>query len=89
MTHGPVEERYAATMRAVAEAIDEAFNPPGLPGLPRVKSTGWVLLTFPFNTDRERINYMSNGDRADIVAALHELLARFEGRYVATPDTPQ
>lgn len=41
---------------------------------------GFVLLTFPFDqVDGARTNYVSNCDRRDIIAALKEVTARFEG----------
>lgn len=91
MSHGPIDDEYRAQMRAVAETVDEVFNPPGLPGLARPpKTTGFVLLVFPFgDADSGRINYISNGDRADVVTAMKELIARFEGRMPETPGTPQ
>lgn len=82
MSHGPIEEDQRLLMRGLAETIDQIFNPPALPGLPAAKGVAFVLLTAKFGEVEEgRVNYMSNGERDDMVAMLRELLARFEGAY--------
>jgi hypothetical protein len=35
---------------------------------------------FDLNREGDRVNYVSNGDRADMVVALKEVVARFEGQ---------
>jgi hypothetical protein len=79
----PVEPQYIKQMRALAEVIDEVFN-----GKPQERqgerTTGFVLLVFPFFDHHGRCNYMSNAKREDVVTMLKEQLARFEGR--ALPD---
>jgi hypothetical protein len=90
-THGPVEEAYRQKMNAVAQALDSTFNP----NTAMPKQTGFVLLVFPFGDARsDRINYLSNGVREDVVTAMKELIARFEGRHPeetqdGVPETPQ
>lgn len=82
MTHGPIQERHRATMNAVAEVLDVTFNgePPPPPQQWR-KPVAWVLLTAETGKyEGGRVNYISNGERADMVAMLRELLARFEGQ---------
>lgn len=80
-SHGPIEERHRATMNVVAQQLDDIFNPPPLPGLPRKKTIGFVLLLAPFGQVADgRVNYISNGEREDMVAMMKELLARFEGQ---------
>ena len=45
------------------------------------RKNGFVLLTFPFNApEGARTNYVSNANRDDIIVALKEIVARFEGR---------
>lgn len=62
-------------MQALASGIDEILNGNGLP-----KKNGFVVLVFPFDqVDGARTNYVSNCDRKDIIAALKEVTARFEG----------
>ena len=70
-------------MNDIAAGLDTIFNGVRLPGLgsppPRI---GFVLLTFEFNkTEDGRVNYISNGERSDMIAAMKEWLARAEGRY--------
>lgn len=75
---GPVGEKYLKMMNDVAMALDEAFNG-RLRGKDR--TTGFVLLVFPFGDadEKSRCNFISNGaDRRDIVALFKEMIARFE-----------
>lgn len=54
------------------------------------RKNGFVLLVFPFDKpEGARTNYVSNADRADIVTALKEIVARFEGRAHDAPETVQ
>jgi hypothetical protein len=74
----PIEPRYVGMMKAVAGALDEAFN-----GTVKgnARKTGFVLLVFPFGDDSGRCNYISNGaDRKDIVTMFKEQIKRFEGQ---------
>ncbi|MGZ2449605.1 hypothetical protein ACVIRO_002359 [Rhizobium ruizarguesonis] len=63
-------------MQALASGIDEILNGNGLP-----KKNGFVVLVFPLDqVEGSRTNYVSNCDRRDIIAALKEVTARFEGQ---------
>lgn len=63
-------------MRGVAKAMDQALNCSN-----GKKENGFVILIFPFDApEGARVNYVSNADRRDIVAALKEITARFEGQ---------
>jgi hypothetical protein len=76
-THGPIEEAQRANMNAIAIALDDMFN-----GDQEPKKFAFVLLTAHFaDYERGRVNYISNANRADIIAMMKELIARFEGRY--------
>ena len=45
------------------------------------RTVGFALLVFPLNEPLGgRVNYISNADRASMVVALKELLARWEGQ---------
>lgn len=80
-SHGQIQEEQRAVMNALASGLDDILNPPPLPGLPRQKKIGFVLLTAYFGQiENGRVNYISNGEREDMVAMLKELLARFEGQ---------
>jgi hypothetical protein len=73
----PKEQREK--MNALAKALDNIFN-----GATGPKKTGFVLLTYPFGDNIEgtgRVNYIGNGQREDVIVALKELVARWEGRY--------
>lgn len=63
-------------MKAMAKGLDEILNGPVRP-----KKNGFVLLVFPFDgPEGQRTNYVSNGQRQDIIVALKEMIARFEGQ---------
>jgi len=63
-------------MNAIAKALDAAFNG-SLRGPER--TTGFVLLVFPFGEKEGRCNYISNGaDRADIIKLLREQANRLD-----------
>jgi len=73
-----IDIEYREMMNKLAAGLDSAFN-----GQRRGKArdTGFVLLMFPFNaTEGARTNYISNADRRDIIVALKEIVARFEGQ---------
>ena len=74
----PIDAAYREQMNQIARTLDAAFN-----GAKRGKerTTGFVLLMFQFDTpEGARTNYISNADRRDIVVALKEIVARFEGQ---------
>lgn len=78
MTH-PDEEIIAAyrkKMQDLAAALDQLFNGP-LKGKDRVVC--FTLLVGEFN-EAGRVNYISNGEREDIVNMMKEVIARFEGQ---------
>ena len=51
---------------------------------------GFILLTAEFGKiDGGRVNYISNGEREDMIAMMREYLARVEGRYSDGPTTRQ
>jgi hypothetical protein len=71
-THGPIEEQYREKMKALAGAIDEILNDD-----PDNKTTGFALFMFSFGDDPAgRMNYISNAQRKDMVAAIKEFLVR-------------
>jgi len=73
----PIQADYHESMVVVMRAIDEVFN--GDLKAPH-KTTGIVMLVFPFG-EGGRCNFMSNGvSREDIVTLMKEMIARFEGQ---------
>lgn len=75
--HGPIEADQHALMNAIARSLDDVFNPG------KTRKIAFVVLTAKFDDyDNGRVNYISNGDRSDIVSMMKETIARFEGRYV-------
>mgnify|MGYP000978877370 CR=1 FL=1 len=73
----PISQAWRAQMNCLANALDEFFN-----GSERPKKIGFALLMFEFGEQppgRDRINYISNAIRDDMIFALKELVARMEG----------
>lgn len=55
----------------------------------KVAPRGFVLLTFNMdNPDGTNVNYVSNAERASMIIAMKEVVARLEGRVIET-DTVQ
>lgn len=73
-----ISAEYRALMNDIAAALDNAFNGDARGANRKV---GFVLLQFPFDgPEGQRTNYISNANRKDIVVALKEIVARFEGQ---------
>lgn len=69
-------------MRQTAKALDRLINGDATGG---DRANGFVLLVFPFGVeDGRRVNYVSNAARAEMLTALKEIVARFEGRVIET-----
>ena len=80
MTHqlgdGPIEPEYFEKMNVLARFLDDEFNG-GAEGDDR--STGFVLLVFPFGDNTGRCNFISNGaDRADVAKLFREMVPKLE-----------
>ena len=88
MAPAPIQGKYKKAMNRIAQAIDEAFNGKRKAG--RKPTVGFILLTAEFGKiDGGRVNYISNGEREDMIAMMREYLARVEGRYTETTERPQ
>lgn len=75
MADQPIEPKVRTVMNALAHAISGAINP-------KDNNWGFVLLVFPWGDKPDnRMNYISNGDRDDVIASMKEFIARNEGRY--------
>ncbi len=75
---GPVEGETRELLNSLAHALDRAFNGTA-EGSDR--PFGFVLMQFRFgDIEGGRVNYISNARRQDIVVALREQLAYFEGQ---------
>lgn len=79
-THGPVEGEIRVLMQAIGEAISESLKP----------GYGFTLLIFKTGEVKDsRMNYMSSANREDMLAAMKELVANFEGRVQDAPQHKQ
>jgi hypothetical protein len=81
MAHESIQPEVINVMNRLGNVIDEAFN--GKP-LPKNRRWGFVLLCFEFGPDdgTHRMNYISNAERENMLTALKELIANFEGRMI-------
>ncbi len=74
----PIEDAYREQMNLIALALDKLLNGEDER---RPRTTGFVLLVFPYGEKEGRCNYISNGaDRQDIITLFKEQIARFEGQ---------
>ena len=69
-----IEAEHKTSMNQLAGAVDDFFNHGKYP-----KSVGFAMLLFNFG-EPERVNYISNCDRADMIKAMREFLARATGQ---------
>lgn len=67
--HKPIEDAHRELMNEVAGLLDKVFA-----------GYGWTLLVFDFHRHDGRMNYISNAQRADMLVAMKEFIARNEGR---------
>ena len=75
-------------LNALARSIDAMLNGGNTP--PEHKKYGFALLVYPTGQiDQSHINYIGNGNRADMLAALKELTARWEAPAPAKPEMHQ
>ena len=76
-------QQIEAVMQGLASGIDGILNGDQEDPLNTGRKYGFVLLVAEFGDIAEgRVNYVSNGDEATMVAMLQEYLARLEGRYL-------
>ena len=72
----PIQAQYRDMMNGLASGIDDVLN-----GDRQPKKIAFVLLMAEFGAiEGGRVNYISNGERSDMIAMLKEWLARLEGR---------
>jgi len=71
----PIEGKLRDKMNAMAQALDGMLNGEAKG---RARTTGFVLMIFPFDATEGRCNYISNADRDSVVTLLRDQLARFE-----------
>lgn len=83
--HQPIQQDKAHVMNVLASVLDDALNGEGQP-----RKWGFALLVYPFGESphKDRMNYIGNGRREDVLVAIKELAARWEGRY-QEPGTKQ
>lgn len=71
-----IDAKYIKDMNDLAKFLDGIFNP-GQQGTNR--EVCFVLLITPFEA-KGRTNYISNGNRPDIIAMMREFIARSEAK---------
>lgn len=83
----PIQQEHRASMNRLARKIDKWLNGAARP---LQRKLGFVLLVAEFGKiDDGRVNYISNGERDDMIAMLKEYLARLEGRAFDNPKNTQ
>lgn len=75
----PVEPAVVDPMNQLAELLSDTLPP----------NYGFALLVFKKDVDKGFMNYISDCKREDMIAALKELLANFEGRGHEPPRSKQ
>lgn len=77
----PIAPDVNAQANAIAMTLDEFLNGEQLPGLPRKRKYGFAVLIFEFGkAEAGRMNWISNGARAEMIVALKEMVAQLEAR---------
>ena len=76
--HGPIAAEHHAMLNGLAHALGEMFN--GENCKPEDRKVWFFLAAGNFNDPNDRFNYISNADRLDVRAVLHDVLARIEAR---------
>lgn len=71
----PIDPKVREVMNGIGDLLGKQFKPHGC---------GFALLVFDFG-DKGRMNYISNGTREDMIAAMKEFIARSEGSYHLGP----
>lgn len=68
--HRPIQPDLVEKMNAIGKALSQIFHP-----------YGFALLVFPKNSAEptDRMNYISNAKREDMIVAMKEFIGKFEG----------
>jgi hypothetical protein len=70
--HDPIREEFRLQMNVVAGVLDDLFNPEGPP-----RRIGFALHIWEFDNHAEnRVNYIANCKRAEMIDALQEWIDR-------------
>lgn len=78
MADAPIDHKYHETMISLAGAIDSVLNANGK------RRVAFALLVTEFGMIEDgRVNYISNANRADMIAMMREWLAQAEGAVLA------
>lgn len=79
----PIQEQYRELMNRLGRMLDEFCNPQAMTPSghfnKKLRKTGFVLLMFQFGSPPgNRMNYISNSNRHEIVESLEELIDNFK-----------
>ena len=78
MADAPIQSKHRETLNAIAKGLDDVLN-----GEAQPKTLGFALFVFEFgHIEANRVNYISNASRPEMLVAVREWLARAEGRVV-------
>jgi len=75
----PVQPEFVEFINKIGRAINKFLNPN-----PNEKKYGFSILMFKFGEPNQfdRMNYLSNANREDMIASMKEFIARNEGTYI-------
>lgn len=73
--HSEIQAKYREAMNQLASDLDQIFNGPAKG---KDRKTCFVLLITPFEEIGGRCNYISNGQRGDVVKVMKEVITRFD-----------
>ena len=73
---GPIEDKMRRVMNDIGQIIARTIKERG-------ENYGFALLVFPMGEAQagDRMNYISNAHRGDMIVAMKEFIAKAEGRY--------
>lgn len=72
----PIEAKHRVEMNAIAAVLDNAFNPTGTEGV-----VFTLFIAESGKMEGGRVNYISNGNRDDMVSMVREWLGRVMGGF--------
>lgn len=87
--HDPIDVKHRTKMRKLAQDIDKSFNGT-LRG--KTRAIGFALLIFELSEnpfEENRMNYISNTERGEMIVAMKEFIAKWEGQAEISKETVQ
>jgi hypothetical protein len=78
MSDDKISPEFQRSMNDMAEFLDSVFNGSATG---KDKKNAFVLLLMPFDgPPGQRVNYIANAGRKEVITMMKEVIARFEGQ---------